>query len=346
MGPYYGLIVCIGLLRLLTASVIRNAKRRDDVFVASACILTVLLQAFRKDTVGIDLGMYIPGYEYIGVLPWFSPMYNFEIGYRVFCKVLYTLGVSKQLFLGVVAVICQGSIFLFIRKYSKFPAISIVVYLTFGLFTFSFSGLRQMLAFAIALLAYDFVEKRNLIVFCGIIGIASLFHASVIVFLIIYPLYCWKFPSNTSFLMISVFLAEIFLGDKIVALLVSVYKGTDYKFESTGAYEAFIMYALVWFAAEWFMRYTPRYNAYRNYLLVGAFIQGLGMYHSSVARIGYYFMFFICLVLPQTISSICKDDWKLRLCTSFVLIVCCFIFFNMNTGNGYLDVCPYVPFWQ
>ena len=345
MLPYYGLIFCIGLIRLITIN-INDKKKRDDIFVVAACVFTVMLQGLRKDTVGIDLQMYIPAYDYIGLLPWLSPVYNFEVGYRVFCKVLYILGVSKQLFLGIVAAICQGSVFWFIRRYSKFPAISIVIYLTFGLFTFSFSGLRQMMALSIALFSYNFVEKKEPIRFCLVVAIASLFHASVLVFLIVYPLYYWKFPPNTVLFVFPAFLMEILLGDRLVAIMVSLYQQKDYQAENTGAYEAFLMYALVWFAAEIFMLYTSRYNAFRNYLLIGAFVQGLGLYHSSVARIGYYFMFFICLVLPQTISDICKDDWKSRFCITAVLIACCFVFFNMNTGNGYLNVSPYIPFWE
>lgn len=346
MGPYYGLIISVGFLRLMTIGAIKNRKNRDDIFVVAVCILTILLQSFRKNTVGIDLGMYIPGYELSGQLPWFSPVFNFEIGYRVFCKVLYMIGVSQQLFLGIVATICQSSVFMFIRKHSKFPAISIVIYLTFGLFTFSFSGLRQMIAFSIALFSYDFVEKKEWIPFCVIIGVASLFHTSVLVFLIVYPLYYWKFPKNTVIFMFPVFIFEILFGNKVVALMVTIYKQTDYQAENTGAYEAFLMYSLVWIAAELFMKYTNEYNAYRNYLLIGALVQGLGLYHSSVARVGYYFMFFICLVLPQTIADICKDDWKLRFCITSALVVCCFIFFNINTGSGYLNVSPYIPFWE
>ena len=344
MGAYYGLIVFIGIIRLLT-KIIPNKKKSDDVFVLISFVAATLLQGARSIEVGTDIPGYMNGYYLCGIRPWFSEVFNYEVGYRILCKIIYLTGASEQVFLLVVAIICQGSVFNFIRKHSRFPAISIVIYLTFGLYTFSFSGLRQMIAIAIVLFSYDYIKERKIFHFLIVVLFASLFHTSAVFFIVAYPLYYMEISMRGVFMAIGGLIAEAILGGKIVQAAMLFYKNREYETQYTGAYMAFIMYVCVWLGAVFLIGKNKELNSFENYILLAVAIQELGMYHMSIARLGYYFSFFICLLLPEMVVELTKNDWKMRCAITTALVFCCFLYFNINTGDGYLNVCPYIPFW-
>ena len=345
MTVYYCTLIFVGVCRLLTMK-ITDREKRDNLFVGLSFVMIVALQGMRAITVGIDIPGYIIGYHLCGELPWFSEVYNYEIGYRILCKLIYLTGVSDQIFLVIIAIICQGSIFRFIKKYSAFPAISIMVYLTFGLFTFSFSGLRQMLAISILLFSYDYIKKGKLIPFVLVVLLAMTFHTSALVFFVAYPLYYWKISLEGVFCVIIGLLGEILLGGKIVQLAMLIYKNKEYEVQTTGAFASFTMFTLVWLGAIILCPPDKNLNAFKNCLMIAASIQCLGMYHESIGRLGYYFSFFICILLPVMVAEITKRNWKSRVLLTMLLITCCFVYFNINTGSGYLNVAPYVPYWE
>lgn len=140
-------------------------------------------------------------------------------------------------------------------------------------------------------------------------------------------------------------IAEAILGGKIVQAAMLFYKNREYETQYTGAYMAFIMYVCVWLGAVFLIGKNKELNSFENYILLAAAIQELGMYHMSIARLGYYFSFFICLLLPEMVVELTKNDWKMRCAITTALVFCCFLYFNINTGDGYLNVCPYIPFW-
>lgn len=345
MTTYYALIAVIGLVRLLTTKIFINKDKGNRLFVLLSFLLTVLLQGLRSPTVGTDIQGYLVGYKLCGVSSWGAPVLNYEIGYRTFCKLLYSMGVPEQTFLFIVALICQGAVFLFILRHSKFPACSIVMYLTFGLFTFSFSGLRQMLSIAIVLFGFDNIKNRNFVGFLVFVLIASTFHTSAILLLLAYPLYFIKPAGNVLYLMLGALIVELLFGQRLVALAGYLY-GRTIETANTGAYAAFLMYLLVWVASNILIKARGDTAAFINYCYIAALIQGLGRYHGSVARAGYWFAFFVCLLVPQVIASVTSRNWKMRFAMTTVLIGCCLVYFNINTGGGYLNVSPYVPFWE
>lgn len=151
MIPYYGLILWTGTLY----GGIKHVRLKDKkkTFVCLAFLSTVLLQSLRAEYVGVDMIQYLRGYELSAQRGWLNPVFNFELIFRILIHTLAVFHVPRQGFIAIMSVLCQAPVFYFFYKRAKNPCLSILIYFTFGLFTFSFSGIRQMIAIGLFLLA-------------------------------------------------------------------------------------------------------------------------------------------------------------------------------------------------
>ena len=80
-------------------------------------------------------------------------------------------------------------------------------------------------------------------------------------------------------------------------------------------------------------------------MYLAAAIQCLGLYHMNIGRVGYYFAFFECLLIPEMIEKTTRSR-ELKLMLYVGCVAFCLLYFYKNTGWGYLGVSPYVLFWK
>ena len=342
MIPYYGLVLCMFILYGIT----RRIRLRDQnkAFVLLAFAATVLLQSVRARTVGSDLQEYLRVYGMLKRVPVGRHITTFEFGFETLLNILAKIGLSEQGVITVLAILCQFPVFWFLSKRAKDPALSVVIYLTFGLFTFSFSGIRQVLAIGIFLLAILRLDDDHPIQFVLMILFAALFHKTVLICLVAWPLSKVHIRTYTArFLMLGVFAAELLFGLPVIRFAVSLF-GRYNTIEPTGAYLCFVMYAGIWLVSSIFLPDEAPWNGYVNYMYLAAVIQCLGAYHMSIGRLGYYFAFFETLLLPEAIER-ATDSVPLKTTLRIGLAAFCLLYFYTNTGWGYLDVSPYLPFW-
>lgn len=342
MGLYYGLIALVGGLELAFRKIDVKDKRKCKLVIMYAA--TVLLQGLRAPTVGNDLKNYIYALSLSREGAWTTPLMGFEIGFRMLLHLLSVLGISEQVFIFLTAFICQAPIFYFIYKESTCFWESLLIYYTFGMFTFSFSGIRQFLAMGIFLIAIVWLNEGKKRRFVLATILASTIHTSAIVGLIALPLSKTRIRQKGKLLLLGVFVIEMLFGRQLVSLAARLY-GRSYSAVPTGAYSLFIMYVAIWTASVIFIDSEHPWSMYSNLILLGAMIQGLGAYHASIGRVGYYFSVTLCVLIPHIIEK-CSHNWSLKALMHVMLIVFCLLFFYKNTGGGYLSVCPYVPFWK
>ena len=143
---YSSLILSIFILYFITSN-LQNTTKARKIFFIFTCTFVILFQGYRSFTVGTDLASYIPSYSVIGTqINSFSNLsfLNYESGYVVYNKLLYTLGFDERSFLIITAMFIQIPIFYTMYKYSKKPLLSIFVYFAFSNFIMTFSGLRPL----------------------------------------------------------------------------------------------------------------------------------------------------------------------------------------------------------
>lgn len=161
------------------------AKYLKLYFVLLATVM-IALGTLRAYSVGADTSTYL---EYFTS----DFYYKIEIGYIFLSRMISMMGFSFRVMLFVVQSIVVLPILYIIYKSTKMKWLSVFLYQGFYLYVNSFNILRQSIAMSLVLVAaYILIEmskgsKRN-IMFLGTLILATLFHTSAIMFIVLWPL--------------------------------------------------------------------------------------------------------------------------------------------------------------
>lgn len=185
------------LLELIILSIVANPsstkEKPNSIGLLVAFVSMYAVMAMKAPSVGRDVSGYKSIYEMISLLP--AENYDvswMENGFEFLMMISsHVLHLQFQSFMACVYAFAYLSYYCFIKRYSKDPILSTIVYLCFTFFTFDCSAIRNMLAVSICLNAVRFTEDRNLasfILFLLITLCATSIHKSAFVFLLFYPI--------------------------------------------------------------------------------------------------------------------------------------------------------------
>lgn len=143
-------------------------------------IVLVLFASIRSYHVGTDGRTYvIPFISQLDV-EYFQLQENIEIGYQLLEYLLLSLTSDYFWLFFVTALIVVYCYLTIIKKYSVNYWFSVFLFITLGVYTFFFNGLRQGLAMAIFALALPYLLEKRLIPYLIICFLASLFHLTAL----------------------------------------------------------------------------------------------------------------------------------------------------------------------
>lgn len=339
--------ITIGVIHILSTN-INNTERKKNFVCVCSFLLLWLIMALRDETIGVDLLQgYIPMWDlFSGNL---SDLFIFdnrgrEIGWQLYYHIIkIIIGDNFNLFLAITAFLILLPVFVLIRKESSNPILSIIIYASFLLYHFSFSGLRQALAISVVICSYRFLKEKRIIPFVLCVVAASFLHKSAIVFLMVYPLSHIKIKNIVYVLLIVVWsLSLIFLRSILNELIPVIFENTNYSqyiIESGGSYMLMIFYLFI-FLTTFFINGENVAN-WRMMFFLLLLSQSLGLVTYAATRIGYYFLPFFILILPEI-----SNGFKGRKITNFLIVAFMVFFFFYNNAGGYLNVIPYKFFWQ
>ena len=161
---YYALLVA---LVLLTAFLMRGNQQGNKKYVIVASLLLFAIYGLR-DTyhIGFDSATsYLYGFNRIGAQPWseiFANSSKYNFGFTLMTKAFqFFISTDYQLYITTISVfvsICFGRL---IYKYSPSPVQSILYHFGLLLYVFHFSALKQSIAMALLMLAFDAVVDRK-----------------------------------------------------------------------------------------------------------------------------------------------------------------------------------------
>lgn len=326
-----------------------NSTQRILLVLSSAMAL-FLIAAFRSETVGKDVWGYLDFFRKCINLEWAELLdFRFEKGFIVLCKIISLFTEDTQFFIAIVSFLIISGPTYIIYKYSKNPAISFVLYVGMTFFAFSMSGLRQALATSILLFGYNFIIQRKPIKFIFLVLFASLFHSSVVVFLIAYPLAKIKisFKKIIVYLILFFFLylTKNYLINFMVMTLFSQYSEMLVESDS---YNYMLSMLLVWIFGLIYYKQVIKRNENAivlfNMILIAVFVQMFGSESSNITRISELFYIYVILLIPEVLSVV--NDRVLKI-TGYILILLAVIFqfVVLFPGGGYGAV-PYMFFWE
>lgn len=319
--------------------------RKRMIFLLSLPLF--LLGILRGDTVGGDLEYYIAYFDEFCKLKSFwnvSDVSSHEPGYQLYTYLISRLSTSHLNFFFFTYVLSLiGPVYL-IAKYSKMPLYSFFLYIALGFYTNTFNNVRQSIAISICFLAFRFLFQRNFYKYAGMVILATMFHYSAIITMIMYPLVGNKVTIKKILLYLSTgigmyFLASVTILSFFVNLLAYKYEGVDLAITSESAgYGMMIIYALILFC-ELILFKSKKHNIQGNTERMSFFIQlqllalicqMFAPLFASMLRLTFYFFIPIVVVIPYLVYTY-KTYKKLIFVIS---TVCALLYVGMVFGHN------------
>ena len=202
-----------------------RSLQRKKIFLILSFLILVFISGFRNSSVGTDTIHYINAFNNINVMNFL--LSHFENGFLLYTKVIRNISDDPTLFLFISSTICIGSTCVFIYKFSEDPLLSILLYIVLKPYFFQMTGMRQALATAITVFAFQLIlEKitRPRIFFSFVLMIiATQFHNMAFVAFI--PYIMWLFPKvryNTGINAVTVFKWTIIISIIVFAFYMIV----------------------------------------------------------------------------------------------------------------------------
>ena len=178
-----GLFFILTLYILLLAAIFKKQKK---IFLFCTFSLFFALSALRSVNIGNDTSDYKLLFENLKFMPVENFTWRFETGYLYFNKFIQIFFENSQsLFVISAFIVCLGYAML-INKFSKIVWLSVYLFFTLRYFDLSMNILRQSLAMVILFLGfYILIKEKNILYFIILVFLASLFHNTAIVFLVV-----------------------------------------------------------------------------------------------------------------------------------------------------------------
>lgn len=352
----YIMLYIIGLLSVFYANHIYSnrtieEKRKKASFFCFFCF--ALLLALRHQSMGTDLRVdetygYLGMYDTIAKTSWIKVItgsfLNYEKGYVIYNKLLSVLSKNRQLLLIATAFLSVLPVAKMIGKTSESPEQSFFIFMGIPLVLLYYSGLRQVIAMALCFVSIKNIQNKKLAKFIIKVLIASLFHSTALVFLPAYFIYRINITNKYRFITLGALAVIYLFRNQLLQLLAKLTRRTV-EIEDTGSFLLFIFFILIYLFCVLVGKNTKEHTGYMNLFFGACVFQAFSGINSIIMRIGFYYMIFLVLLLPETISKLSNGTTRTVLNTLLFLSFTLFGLYLLN-GPSYAMSNPYYFFWQ
>lgn len=305
------------------------------------CVILVLLAAFRSDEVGADTLGYRLDYESLYYYDSIDALIDrhglYYIGYFGLSKLFHMAGLPVQVWFGFLEAFYLYSLMRLINKFSRDKILSLLIFTTIGLFTFSMAGLKQTFASSLMILAFVFFIDKKYIYTALLVFATYYTHQSALIMLGAFPIYLlrkneWLVPTILG-LCACIYLYSYRFMETMVDILGNEkwesYLVTDSKY----TYVTFIFYVTI--VAVSFIN-IKRYSDYqqgeaRSFFglsALGCALQLLAGVSPSLFRLALLYTPFMTILIPN-VAYYSKN----RLVRYF-LMGCVIFYFLYTTRNS------------
>lgn len=202
----------------------RKALGRTAFFMP--LIVLSLFAGLRSYQVGTDSGTYTRHFRSNLNIYNFEFEEGVELGYQLLEYILLSINADYfWLFIltAILIVCCYLTIF---KRYSVNYAFSVFLFITLGVYTFFFNGLRQGIAMAIFVLAIPYLLEKKFIPYILVCLFASLFHTTALFMIPFY--FMVNLRIKPLYKIISTFLGSLFISSFLINYLAT----TNERYES------------------------------------------------------------------------------------------------------------------
>ena len=186
-----------------------------------------------------------------------------------------------------------------------------------------------------------------------LVVLAWLFHSSAIIFLIAYPLYYLK--QSSIWKLVSVIAIPIIYAFRLPLFRVlSVIFKENAEVQDTGALTLFLIFIVIYvFLIVCGNSNNKLSSGCTNLFWVACLVQAFSGVYDTAMRVGYYFMVYAIIALPETVSNEEDNtilDYKYK---SLITMIMCLGFIGYGfyvlysaTGDSWFTTNPYRFFWE
>ncbi len=352
MGIYLAYMASPIIIYLLMSVVcqkdINRDKRLQKAYLIICGILMALMIGLRNQNNGSgDSQIYYGIWEQMSVSTFRNAFaVDMEPGFQ-----FTTWALSHAFPWGQCIFIFSGAFFAwsicsFIYKNAYHAPIALLVFNCLGLFNFMVQGMRQAIAMSICLWAIEQCKKKNLFKFLFIIFIACNFHASAIVFCVVYVIANLKI--NTKSIIYFSALATIGVATLSYALAVLNFVmnenyGQDTGSEQGGVVAMLISGTIVAFGLYYQDKKSPYYAMfiYMTLIAVAAMIARNSV-NQIAERIAHYFAFAQMVVMANSLYVMKMKELRVLVFLA-VALLCLGV---AKHKASYSTLVPYSFYWE
>lgn len=313
------------------------------------CMFQMTLIVGLRYNVGADYKSYYRIFELIESGQ--AHLTNVELGYKLLNEVLCYLGGTYYTVNIVIAALTFLFIILAIDRLSVDYFYSVYLYITLFFFYHAMNQTRQQLAIAIEMYAISYIEKKQLRYFVLWTIIASLFHTSVIVFLVMYFLKNISISKKTLILYLGVTAGLLGMMEVLIRIIrttrYGLYFSMSYGTEAgKGIIINTIVRAILLTLVLWRCKYienTYKKNSLYHMALICMLFQILTMRISLFGRLTTSFFVSYIFLIPEIIRTIPlkyrKMVWQLGILCGGIYNYVYYYYMNANVlVNSYQSI--------
>ena len=308
----YALLVA---LVLVTALLMRGYQQGNKRYVIVACLLLFAVFGLRDCfSIGNDSSSsYLHRFQEMPDVSWAeitADGFNENMAFRLLMKAVYEITHGDyQVFITLIAAFVTVAFGRMIYRYSPNPLASILYHFGLLFYLFHFSALKQSIAMAILMLAFDQIINRKPVRFVLIVLIASQFHFPSLVFLPAYWIARMKLGRNFIILLGVMLILTYFFRSQLLSWMLSLYKDEEAFVSMEGIQflrtKVLIMIVIV-IAAILFRR--PRaedriYSILLGFMGLAIVLQTFCGYNNIFERLADYYFQFSVLFLPMVFDK-------------------------------------------
>lgn len=336
---YFMVLIILIILSLLETTI----NYKSNVLFTLVFIIISTLNIFRFG-IGSDYFNYLYLYQLypsINSPQIFNNEFHGEIGFKILAGILKYFNFNYTHFTIIISSVMFLMIYIFIKKYSKYKNLSLLMFYVMYYFTYFNSGFRQGFTITLFLLVLlPLLLEKKLLKFYIITIILSLFHSSVLVVLIL-PL-IQKFKSKTmlqSIFFISIISLVLSIIVKNNIFIFAIQKiGVSLNYTEYSLSILAILYRLSMLVIIVYMyKLSDKALSEKDMLLLYFYFIGFCVYimlstqDLLASRIHVYFKVLEIYMVPKLLSHLKLRD---RIVFATVLITCIIPIFYVKEINA------------
>ena len=343
MTPYLLLLLFVVIVAYIGRRSGSKGVRR--ISISAVFVALVAFAGLRDYRVGTDTGNYVRMWTFSDSFASVTEQSATEVGYNFLAWLARSISDSYSVLLLLIAAIVVGCYVPTIVKLTRRYETALFLFITLGVYTFVFNGARQGIAAAICFAAIPFLLERRMIPYLLTVGIATLFHRTAWIALVLYPLASrrvdWRRPALLAaatvvlvvFLQVFVGLAVALLDDKFAA----------YAVEGEGGGQVLVAFLL----GQGVMLYmfkdkvhdpAGHYGRLLNIYLIGL-VPALastvsGVDPSGLLRLHLYFSSVAILLWPMVFLQFRSTELRGLVAFAFICLTLLFFLLTISTFSG------------